>query len=284
MSRANMKIILTALIALLLPSVILATTNIDSTNRYAWSENAGWIDFGSSQGNVVLSDTALTGYAWSETMGWISLSCQNTSTCTDVNYGVLRDSATSHLSGYAWSENMGWINFNPQGGGVSVDNSGSFQGSAYGENMGWIIFNCQTTNSCDTVNYKLQANVSVTPTAVSTPSAGNSMMLALIKSLPTTAPKNTIPVAPVLPQKSPVAPLFTQTLKLGSFGDQVTMLQNKLKELGFLSQKITSSGYFGNATLKAVQDFQIANKIATPNIYGFGLVGPATRKVLNGLR
>ena len=134
---------------------VLASTidgTIDATNRYAWSENVGWIDFGSSGGNVHVTDSALTGYAWGENIGWISLNCSNTSSCATVDYKVENTSAGT-LSGYAWSENMGWIYFAPTAGGVTIDSSGTFSGYAWGENTGWISFNCANTSSCGAVSY-----------------------------------------------------------------------------------------------------------------------------------
>src|SRR5882724_13233965 len=70
--------------------VLASTTDgtVDATNRYAWSENLGWIDFGSTAGNVHITDIGMTGYAWGENTGWISLNCSNDSSCGAVNYGV----------------------------------------------------------------------------------------------------------------------------------------------------------------------------------------------------
>jgi hypothetical protein len=48
---------------------------IDSTYKYAWGENIGWINFGTTQGNVHITDSEMTGYAWGENIGWISLNC-----------------------------------------------------------------------------------------------------------------------------------------------------------------------------------------------------------------
>jgi hypothetical protein len=128
---------------------------IDLVNKYAWSENAGWIDFKAEQGNVHITDTVLTGYAYGENLGWISLNCSNDDTCdTGVNYGVVNN-GEGILSGYAWSENAGWIDFAPAEGGVTINSSGDFLGYAYGENIGWVIFNCATTESCEDVNYKV---------------------------------------------------------------------------------------------------------------------------------
>jgi hypothetical protein len=100
---------------------------IDPTYKYAWGENIGWINFGTSNGNVHITDSALSGYALSETVGWINLD------------GVAND-GEGNLSGYAWGENVGYIKFNPTNGGVTINSSGEFSGSALGENVGWIIF------------------------------------------------------------------------------------------------------------------------------------------------
>jgi len=101
---------------------------IDSTYKYAWGENIGWVNFGTSNGNVHVTDSGLSGYALSENVGWINLN------------NVAND-GQGNLSGYAWGENVGWINFAPTNGGVVINSSGEFTGSALGENIGWIIFN-----------------------------------------------------------------------------------------------------------------------------------------------
>jgi len=163
---ANKKIIknlifIFAIGILILPKCFVLASDTDgginSTYRYAWSENAGWIDFGTAEGSVHITDTNLTGYAWGENIGWISLNCSNTNSCSTVSYGVANNEE-GLLSGYAWSENAGWINFKPENGGVSIDANGDFSGYAWGENIGWIVFNCSTTNSCATVNYKINTD------------------------------------------------------------------------------------------------------------------------------
>lgn len=100
---------------------------IDGTYKYAWSENTGWINFGTTQGNVRVTDDGLTGYALGENIGWINLD--------EVN-----NDGEGNLSGYAWSENTGYIKFNPDNGGVIINGEGFFTGSALSENIGWIIF------------------------------------------------------------------------------------------------------------------------------------------------
>lgn len=72
--------------------------------------------------------------------------------------------------------------------------------------------------------------------------------------------------------------LFVATLKMGSIGDQVRLLQEKLKTLGFFpkSQKIT--GFYGLVTKNSVIEFQKFFKIDP-----IGIVGPKTREMLNSL-
>ncbi|MEK7616122.1 MAG: hypothetical protein AAB420_02870 [Patescibacteria group bacterium] len=138
--------------------VFASSGTIDVTDRYAWGENVGWLDFGSSQGNVTVTDSGLTGYAWGENIGWVSLNCSNTSSCDTVSYSVVNDTS-GDLDGYAWSENVGWINFTPgQGADPSINSSGEFIGYAWGENIGWINFNCSNTSSCATVDFKTKTS------------------------------------------------------------------------------------------------------------------------------
>lgn len=173
------------ILGILLPSIAFASATdgtINSTNRYAWSENAGWIDFGPSEGNVHVTDSALSGYAWGELVGWISLNCSNTDTCATVDYKVTNNNEGT-LGGYAWSENVGWIDFDPANGGVTISSSGVFSGYAWGELVGWIVFNCSNESSCATVDYKVstdwrpassRATTSTETVTTSTPSSGGS--------------------------------------------------------------------------------------------------------------
>ena len=146
---------LTGILGFFQTPVFASDGTIDATYKYAWSENLGWLNFGTSEGDVHVTDSALTGYAWGENTGWISLNCSNTSSCGTVDYKVANDGSGT-LSGYAWGENVGWINFNPTYGGVTINSSGDFLGYAWGENTGWISFNCANTSSCGTVDYKVK--------------------------------------------------------------------------------------------------------------------------------
>ncbi|MDD5043609.1 MAG: carboxypeptidase-like regulatory domain-containing protein [Patescibacteria group bacterium] len=148
-----------ALIFFVFQPALASTTDgtIDSSYPYAWGENIGWLNLGTTEGDVHVTDSALSGYAWGENIGWISLNCSDGNSCATVDYKVANDGGGT-LSGYAWGENVGWINFNPTYGGVSIDSSGNFSGYAWGENTGWIIFNCSTTSSCATVDYSVRTD------------------------------------------------------------------------------------------------------------------------------
>ncbi len=120
---------------------------IDPENRFAWTENTGWLNFKPSHGEVSVYATHLEGHVWGENIGWIRLGTYTgggehtyENTASD-NFGVNRDGP--QLSGYAWGENIGWISFGPsaQHTGVRIDTtSGDFSGYAWGENVGWIKF------------------------------------------------------------------------------------------------------------------------------------------------
>ena len=130
-----------------------ASTNIDPTNKCAWSENIGWANAAPVNGGVTNGVTLhfdgtsgyLTGYAWGENIGWIKLGddtggpyANDSSTDWGLNMTTSGD-----LSGYAWGENIGWIQFPTNGnGGVAIDPvNGAFAGHAWGENTGWLKFN-----------------------------------------------------------------------------------------------------------------------------------------------
>ena len=116
----------------ILVSPALLAAGISTTNKYAWSENAGWFNFNAINGNVQVYSDHLEGYVWAENIGWVRLGSYsgggthpygNTS---NIDYGVNHNGAGG-LSGYAWSENAGWINFQTTYSQVAIDASGLLQ-------------------------------------------------------------------------------------------------------------------------------------------------------------
>jgi len=189
--------------------VVLASTTdgtIDSTNKYARIiADGSLINFSTTNGNVHVTDTALTGYAWSQNLGWINLAPSGS--------GVLNNNEGT-LSGYAWGEKTGWINFNPTNGGVTINSSGVFLGYAWSQNNGWIIFNCATDSSCSTLDHKVSTDWrpastrTTTTTATITSGNGNT---TTTPPPPTTTPPPVIPptpptVPPVIPPTPPPPP------------------------------------------------------------------------------
>jgi len=135
-----------------------AAGDINAADKYAWSENSGWINCKPTHGGVVVKAEYLSGYAWSEGIGWIKLGATGSgpyANTTASNWGVNRD-ASGNLSGYAWSEVAGWINFQHSHGQVSIDlASGDFSGFAWGENIGYI----HLKNASPA--YKVQADLAI---------------------------------------------------------------------------------------------------------------------------
>jgi len=76
---------------------------------------------------------------------------------------------------------------------------------------------------------------------------------------------------------------FTVLLKFGSKTDQVRILQKILVKDPALYPEGLITGYFGSATVRAVQKFQVKYGIASPGKPGYGQVGPKTRATLNQL-
>ncbi len=110
-----------ALLAAAAGPAALAQQHIDAVNKYAWSENVGWLNFadaGSPPGSqsVLIETSFLSGYVWGENIGWINMgdgTPTNGVSYANVNgtdFGVNLNTVTGHLTGYAWGENVGWIN------------------------------------------------------------------------------------------------------------------------------------------------------------------------------
>jgi hypothetical protein len=150
-------LVIGATVGLLSVAYAAAYSNIDPEAKWAWSTNAGWINFRPPNGGVTVCADHLEGYAWGENVGWIRLgthtgcSAHTYGNTSAADYGVNRDSSGT-LSGYAWGTNVGWINFDPDGDErVTIDLlTGDFSGYAWGENVGWINF-----SSSDPVLYKV---------------------------------------------------------------------------------------------------------------------------------
>ncbi|MFH1188141.1 MAG: hypothetical protein V1688_04785, partial [bacterium] len=92
------SIAISLIVTIIMPSVrqskAAADGTVDSTYKYAWGENIGWVNFGTENGNVHVTDSGLSGSALSETAGWINLDNAD-------------NDGEGNLSGYGWGENTG---------------------------------------------------------------------------------------------------------------------------------------------------------------------------------
>jgi hypothetical protein len=293
---------------------------VDSINKWAWSENAGWIDFSATSSNVHITDTALTGYVYAENIGWISLNCSNTSSCATNAYAVANN-GEGVLSGYAWGENTGWVHFAPASGGVIINSSGVFTGTAYSENIGWIVFN---TDHPVTTDWRPTSSRVVTPPISLPVTSGGSYFVTLPRetitlpngsvvymqvsssSVATTSPiltssttshivtssttRNTIPVATpgmttpsVDPPRTPSPNIsFKHNRQLYDKGDDIRELQKFLNSNGFVVTK-DSNGLPGDETsLFGKLTFSVLKKFqASVGLPSTGYFGPLTRAFIH---
>lgn len=133
-----------SLLLILKPASVQAGTTIDTTNRYAYAANLGWMDAVADTNNgAVIGEYVCSGYLYSANVGWINLGSgaptnqiqyQNNST---NDFGVNQD-GLGNLRGYAYAANIGWINFENTGAPKVNLANGRFSGYAYSANCGWI--------------------------------------------------------------------------------------------------------------------------------------------------
>ncbi|MEO5333424.1 MAG: tandem-95 repeat protein [Magnetococcus sp. YQC-5] len=150
---------------ILVPSSLFAATyGINSTNKYAWSESGGWVNFRPTQGGVQIFTAHLAGYAWGENIGLIALGVDGAGPYANTdatNWGVNLD-ANGTLSGYGWSETVGWINFNAFDTTTApkILTTGTFSGYVWSSNVGWIRLSNTTTTLYKVARGSIMASLS----------------------------------------------------------------------------------------------------------------------------
>ncbi|MHB8710495.1 MAG: hypothetical protein ACYC6X_03035 [Minisyncoccota bacterium] len=182
------------LIFALAPLAHAASGTIDSTNKYAWSNVGGWVNFAPTHSTVTVTDSALTGYAWSENDGWINLA--------PAQGGVKNDGA-GNLSGFAWDAGAGWVNFS----GVKINSSGKFTGQATGGTVlgasYQINFDC---TNCDVVTTWRPTTTTTTTTSSGSSGGGSISPVYIPPSSSQTGPAPSETGRPnPLPSSSPAA-------------------------------------------------------------------------------
>jgi len=134
-----------------------AQTTINTSNKYSYAANLGWMDWrGDGTNGAVVNTYVCSGSIYSANVGWINLGSgvpangiqyQNNS-ATDFGVNL---SNTGKLRGYAYGANIGWINFENLGDPHINLLNGKFGGSVFSANCGWIslstLFACVQTDT-----------------------------------------------------------------------------------------------------------------------------------------
>lgn len=142
-----------SLVSFSLAVLAYGASNVDPVYKYAWAENAGWLNGRDANGGldgVCLHATFLSGFVWAENVGFINLGDSTPANGTayanaDGSDSGVNIAANGDLYGLAWGENIGWINFDTRAtlAGFSqqarLDRSaGRLRGYAWAENIGWV--------------------------------------------------------------------------------------------------------------------------------------------------
>lgn len=134
-----------------------------------------------------------------------------------------------------------------------------------------------TSNAVDWGNWVFGDTATNPPSNVSpTDSTGSNEPVTSSTPVMTSAPQiGSATTAPVSTSTATPKATTSTTLKLGDKGDAVKRLQQRLKDLGYLTGSV--DGSFGQATEQAVRDFQAANGLTVD-----GKAGTRTQNVLYG--
>ena len=164
---------------------------IDTTFKYAWSSNVGWINFNTAGGNIYVTDTQLSGYAWSKNNGWINLKPAT---------GGVANNREGTLSGYAWGDHLGWINFS----GVTIDTSGRFHGQATGDDIGTLTFDCTYCDVRTDWRPASARKAATTDSTLTSANIGGGVGILFPE-------ERLVPARQISPQATAIAPLPTET-------------------------------------------------------------------------
>jgi hypothetical protein len=137
---------LTAAVAFLSadPGTRAAGSNVNADHPYAWSANAGWLNWrGDVTSGVEVGEFVCSGFVYGANIGWINLG--NGTPANGIQYqnisagdfGVNVNS-DGRLRGLAYGANVGWINFETLGDPKVDLASGKLSGFVYGANLGWM--------------------------------------------------------------------------------------------------------------------------------------------------
>ncbi len=173
---------------------------------------------------------------------------------------VVADATSSYAENITAGTNSDWIS------GASFVSSGLTCATAYsfrvkarngdGTDTAWSATTTATTGACTVANSGSAIPVTVAPPVILPPQ---------------TAPA----VTPFVPPTPATPIIFIHLLTSGSRGEEVRLLQEKLRQLGYFKYPV-NTGFFDGFTKAAVIAFQKAHGLSP-----VGWVGPGTRAALN---
>jgi hypothetical protein len=153
-------------------SASLASTTINSTNRYAFAANLGWVDCRADSTNGArIGEYVCSGFLYAANAGWINLGSgaptnsihyQNLSA---NDFGVNFD-GLGNLRGFGYAANLGWIDFETNGAPKVDLLTGKFSGYAYSANSGWIsLSNASAVVQTDSIDSGVDSDTNGLPDA-----------------------------------------------------------------------------------------------------------------------
>jgi len=138
-----------------------AADTVSVTGNAQVANTNGLINFSGGNSNVKASNSSRTfsGYAWSDDLGWIAFG-----TADNPAGPVSYDGTSGLLSGKAYAFNTGaYLDFNalPRNSNVRVSANGSFSGYAWSDDLGWINFNGVSATGISLVSPNAPSNVAI---------------------------------------------------------------------------------------------------------------------------
>lgn len=138
----------------LLTPAVHASSTINTTNKFAYGANIGWMDWRGDAGTngVVIGEFVCSGNIYAANVGWINLGSGNPTNGIQYTNNSTNDFGVNHLGtgelrGFAYGANIGWVVFtNRSAAGLLLSTeiprfdliTGKFSGYAYSANVGWI--------------------------------------------------------------------------------------------------------------------------------------------------
>ena len=254
----------------------------------------GILNFSPSTASAAIVNNVFTGYLWGNEIGWVNLQ--------PTGSGVSVNPTTGVVTWLGFSSVAGFINFSPTNGGVTISGNGELTGHAWSGGLygGWIPFDCSATSTCvktewrpssggsggiaQGASYFVCDGVPCDPQKMPSTSPKKEMVDDIKKvkneeSRPVESSSGTVSISSATPLRE--LPLLSRPLAQRARSPEVGVLQVFLASDKSIYPEANVTGFYGPATKRAVQRFQIKYKITTPSNPYYGIAGPKTIAEIN---